>query len=451
MVSINKRNPRKSSTAATHDSSEHLVEQLGKAYLAEREAQERRARLEEPSALKKYATKLQILNKLDADFRGVIAHKPFRSEQLRVDNNGELTHIRGLLKKKKKVFIRDQTTGALRLSHYERSGWSSVRSYDYDQNGMLSEKHVKSKGGDFEERWERDEKGELMRTRYVDRRRLTGRVLHPLTEEMGRPYESGAEKRLYRLLTRRDGIKHETLERDDKGNLELIASKRMGFSMSSRKAADRQISETSIRKLGGAFSKSYRSRLDKDGNELGRDVSTHRRLLNKRSAVYDDATGELKRSKHTFGKMYKAETTYLNADIKKISKKILGVTVGKELKALSERELEAQRLRAAERALHKQAWQDPPTNPSRSQRENANNRFGNELDGRAEPEMTVLHQAGSLPVGEDRQFHDAAGSALKEPHKSRSLDDRSNLSLLRADICDRPTNRDRATSGALSR
>ncbi|MCZ7976397.1 hypothetical protein EXN32_11450 [Agrobacterium tumefaciens] len=451
MVSINKKAPQKSSTATTRNSDERLVDQLGQAYLVEREAQERRARLEAPPALKKYASKLQLLNKLDADFRGVIAHKPFRSEQLRVDSNGELTHSRGLIKKKKKVFIRDQTTGSLRLIHYERSDWNSVRRYDYDQNGVLSEKHIKSKAGAFEEKWERDENGELMRTRYIDRRRLTGRALHPISEEIGRPYESGLEKRLYRVLTRREGSQQKTFERDDKGNLELIESKRMGYSMSSQKAPDRQTSRTSIRKLGGAFSESYRSRLDKDGHELGRDVSAHRSLLNKRSAVYDDATGELKSSKHTFGKIYKAEATYLNAEIKEVSKKILGVTVGKELKTLSGRELEAQVLRAAERALHKQAWQHPSANPSRSQRENTNSHLGNELDGPLESDMTVVHQAGSGFVGDDRHVHDGGGSRLNELHESRSSNDRENLSSPRAEICDRSMNRDRTGSGTLSR
>ncbi|NTF91479.1 hypothetical protein G6L46_30390 [Agrobacterium rhizogenes] len=451
MVSINKKSLKESPKADTRHSDERLVDQLGQAYLAEREAVERRARFEAPEALKKYASKLRVLNKLDADFLGEIANRPFGSEQLRVDNPGELTHQRGRLRKTKKVFVRDQATGALRLSHYERSGWTHIRRYQYDQGGMLSEKHVKSKGSAFEEKWERDENGELMRTRYVDRRRLTGQALRPISEEIGTSYESGPENRPYRVLTRREGSDRKTFERDDKGNLELIASKRMGFSMSSQKAVDRQTSETSIRKLGGAFSKSYRSRLDKDGNELARDVSTHRRLLNKRSAVYDEATGELTHSKHTFGKIYKAETTYLNADIKEVSRKILGVTVGKELKTLSERELEAQRLRAAERALHKQAWQNPPVTPSRPPGENANDHLGNLLDGRVEPKVTVAHQTGSGSVGEDRNILDAAGPTLNELHNSRSSDDSSNLSSPRAEICDRSTDRDRSMSGALSR
>ncbi|NMV72360.1 hypothetical protein QOV31_005230 (plasmid) [Agrobacterium fabrum] len=451
MVSINKKSLKESPTANTRHSDERLVDQLGQAYLAEREAGQRRARFEAPEALKKYASKLQVLDKLDADFRGAIANRPFGSEQLRIDNPGELTHQRGMLRKTKKVFVRDQTTGTLRLSHYERSGWTHIRRYHYDQRGMLSEKHVKSKGGDFEEKWERDENGELMRTRYVDRRTLAGRALNPISEEIGTPYESGPDDRLYRVLRRREGSQQDTFERDDKGNLELIASKRTGFSMSSQKSADRQTSETSIHKLGAAFSKSYRSRLDKDGNELGRDVSTHRRLLNKRSAVYDEATGELKRSKHTFSKIYKAETTYLNADIKEVSKKILGVTVGKRLKTLSERELEAQRLRAAERSLHKQAWQNPPVNPSRSQRETANDHLGNVLHQRVEPEVTVARQVGSVSVGEDRHALEAARSTLNELRNSQPSNDRANLSSPRAEICDRSTNRDRTMSGALSR
>ncbi|WP_425964481.1 hypothetical protein [Rhizobium nepotum] len=71
----------------------------------------------------------------------------------------------------------------------------------------------------------------------------------------------------------------------------------------------------------------------------------HLWLFNKRSAVYDEASGQLTSTKHTFGKIYKSETAYLNADIKKVSKKILGVTVRRKLTTLSEQEHDAQKLR----------------------------------------------------------------------------------------------------------
>ncbi|KAA6481493.1 virA/G regulated protein [Agrobacterium rhizogenes] len=122
-----------------------------------------------------------------------------------------------------------------------------------------------------------------------------------------------------------------------------------------------------------------------------------------------------------------------------VSRKILGVTVGKELKTLSKRELDAQRLRAAERALDKQVWQNPPVNPSRSQRGDANSHLRNERDERLESEMTIAHQAASVSVGEDRQALDAARSTLNELHNSPSSDDRANLSSPRAEICDRTT------------
>lgn len=140
---------------------------------------------------------------------------------------------------------------------------------------------------------------------------------------MTAPYRSGRENRLYRKLTRQVGSKRETFERDDKGNLELIARKGLGFSKNSTKSEDHNTSYTKIRKLGGTFSKSYRSLLDKEGNELGRDILSHRRLFNKRSAIYDDATGELKGTKHTFGKLYKNEAEYLSDQVIKVSKKYL--------------------------------------------------------------------------------------------------------------------------------
>ncbi|NKF15418.1 virA/G regulated protein, partial [Rhizobium sp. BUS002] len=78
-------------------------------------------------------------------------------------------------------------------------------------------------------------------------------------------------------LTRQVGSRRETFERDDKGGLELVGYKRPGFSRNTTKSEDRHTSQTKIRKLGGTFSKSYRSLLDKEGNEVGRDILSHRR------------------------------------------------------------------------------------------------------------------------------------------------------------------------------
>ncbi|QTG17263.1 virA/G regulated protein (plasmid) [Agrobacterium tumefaciens] len=406
MVSTTKTSVTKSPTTDMRRSAKRVYEQTQKALLTEDDATKKRAKFETSKKQKKYVADMQILDKLDAGVRGEISYKLLGNKRLRIDSTNELTREHGVLRKTRKILKRNAETGHLYLSLHERKTWRSIASHQYAEDGTLRTKHVKQKDGRFEEKWERDESGRLIRTRYVNRGRLSGRLFQPVSEEMSAPYRSGPEKRLYRELTRQKGSRQETFERDDNGNLELIGCKRLGFSMNLTKAVDRQTSQTKIRKLGGAFSKSYRSLLDKEGNELGRDISSHRRLFNKRSALYDDVTGQLKGTKHTFGKIYKSETAYLNTDVKKVSKKILGVTVDRKLTALSGREYDAQRLRALESTQHKQAWQERAAIPRSSQRETANiylapqlhltNLVGNGIRDQAETKVTCPHQAGSL-------------------------------------------------------
>lgn len=307
----------KSLTADMRRSARRLYEQMRKALLTEEEASRKRARFETLEQKQKYAADMQIVDKLGADFRGEISYKRLGNKRVRVGNSKELTREHGILRKTRKVLKRSAETGDVYLGLHEKRTWRSVSSHFYAEDGTLRAKHVKYKDGRFEEKWERDENGLLIRTQYVNRNRL----FQSISERLSAPYRSGAENRLFRELTRQKGSTQETFERDDKGNLELIGRKRLGFSKTLTKTADRQTSRTTIRKLGGAFSKSYSSLLDKEGNELGRDISSHRRLLNKRSAVYDDASGQLKSTKHTFGKIYKSETAYLNSDVKKSQKR----------------------------------------------------------------------------------------------------------------------------------
>lgn len=354
MVNTTKKSFAKSLTADMRRSAQRVVEQMRKALITEEEALKRQARLESPDRKRKYAADMAIVDKLDVGFRGEIGYKILGNNRLRVDNHKELTREHGRLRKTKTVLKRNPVTQEVYLGLYERKSWLSVSSHLYAADGTLRMKHVKYKDGRFEEKWERDENGDLIRTRYANR----GRLFQPVSEKMGAPYRSGPDDRLYRDLTRRNGFRRETFERDDHGNLERIGSNHVGFSKISVKAPNRQTSQTKIQKLGGAFNKSFRSLLDKEGNEMGRDILSHRRLYNKRSAVYDEATGQLKSAKHTFGKIYRSETEYLSAGLKKVSKKILGVTVYRKFAALSERRSEAERLRSFESGAHRQIWQE---------------------------------------------------------------------------------------------
>ncbi|QCJ00993.1 virA/G regulated protein [Agrobacterium larrymoorei] len=365
MVDTTKKIVTKSLTADMRRSAKRLHEQMLKAWLTEEEASRKRAPFETPQQKRKYSADMQIVDRLDPGFRGEISYKMLGNKRIRVDSPEELTRMHGILRKTTKVLKRNAETGDVYLALHKKKTWSSVSSHLYAEDGTLRAKHVKYKDGRFEEKWERDENGLLIRTKYVNRNRL----FHPISEKVSEPYRAGTENRLFRELTRQKGAKQETFERDDKGNLELIGSKRLGFSKNSTKAADRQTSRTKIRKLGGAFSKSYRSLLDKEGNELGRDISSHRRLFNKRSAVYDDASGQLTSTKHTFGKIYKSETAYLNEDVKQISKKILGVTVRRKLTTLNQQERDAQTLRNSESTDHRRAWQESAALPKSPQQQ----------------------------------------------------------------------------------
>ncbi|MVA64232.1 virA/G regulated protein [Agrobacterium vitis] len=372
MVSITKKTVAKSLTADARRATRRLREQMRNALLSEEKAMRRRGRLEVPQTKQKYGADIRLVNKLGAGFRGEISYKLLGNKRLRVDNARELTREHGLIRKTRKVLKRDAETDGFYLSLHERKTWASVSRHQYAEDGTLLKKHIKHRDRRFEEKWERDENGTLIRTRYVDRGRLNGKLFQPVSEEMSAPYRGGPENRLYRKLTRQVGSNLKTFERDDKGNLELVSRKRLGFSKNSTKAEDRNTSYTKIRKLGGTFSKSYRSLLDKEGNELGRDILSHRRLFNKRSAIYDNATGQLKGTKHTFGKIYKSEASYIGDDLIKVSKKILGVAIQRRLRRLGQQEHDAQTLRASEATHHKLAWQEREAAPSSSHQGTAN-------------------------------------------------------------------------------
>ncbi|MCP3468621.1 effector protein [Bradyrhizobium sp. CCGUVB23] len=355
MVSTDKKSRTRPVSTTMRRSAKRQHDQTLEELHTKADAEKRRARLQDPRKQEKYAADFRMLDKLDDNFRGELSYKLLGNKRLWTDNPGELTRQHGMLSRTKKVLERDASTGTVHVSRYERESKKNTSLYQFDKDGALSAKEVTRRGGRFQEKWERDENGELIRTRYVNRTGLKG-LFQPVSEEISASSRTGPEDRSYRTLTRRRGSMQEIYERSDKGNLELIGS--LSNSKHFRRAADHRTSQTDIRKLGGAFSKSYRSLLDTDGNELGRDIASHRRLLNKRSATYDEGTGALRSTKHTFGKLYKSEAVYLSSDAKTVSKKILGVTVGKRLRSVSEREREAQNLRAVEAARHKEAWQE---------------------------------------------------------------------------------------------
>ncbi|MBO9112517.1 MULTISPECIES: hypothetical protein [Rhizobium/Agrobacterium group] len=335
------------------------LEQSKRSALAEQRAAAIKMRSEDTLRKQPVFADPQLLANIDKGYRGEIRYKLLGNERIRIDQDQQLRHERGLLRKTTNVLKRKASSGELYLGTHMRKTWASVTTHKFGEDGSLRARHVKYKDGRYEERWERDEQGALIRTKYMNKGSIGVGLGRTIVEEMSAPYRSGADQKLFRRIWRQSGSKKEIFERDDKGNLELLSRKRRWFSKEVLKTEDRRSALTVIRRFGGAISKTYRSLLDTEGNQIGREVVSHRRLFNKISANYDDQTGQLKSYKHTLGKLFKREALYLNEHVKSVSTKILGVTVARHLTVIAEDERADRKLRDMEVASHQQAWPRP--------------------------------------------------------------------------------------------
>jgi len=294
---------------------------------------------------------MDLLARAGEGYRGEVAYNPLSNKKLKIEKEGELTRERGVFRKTRKVQKRDDD-GNVYVGRLEKESRRKKATYEFDANGELTGKSAERKDGSFEEKWERDENGELIRTKFSTSRLRDVGFGPAVSEEMSASFERAGRK--YRTLTRQKGSKKKVFERDGEGNLELIGRESGSFSKYTRKSRDGKTSQTDI-KHGSRFGKSYKSRLDADGKELSRDITSVRRLWNKHSAKYDDETGKMTSAKHTFGKLYESETTYGETHRYK-ARKILGLRLSSKLEALSTQELADQQLRADDAAQHKDAW-----------------------------------------------------------------------------------------------
>ncbi|MEI8703362.1 MULTISPECIES: effector protein [unclassified Mesorhizobium] len=316
---------------------------------------------ERPSKQKRYAKVMDIFDSVEEGYRGEVGYKLIGNKRLRIHKDGELTRKSGIVNMTTEVLKRDPDSGSVYIGRLEKKGWRKKRSYEFDAKGELHSLSRERNDGSFRERWERDETGNLIRTSYFTNRLRDGRIFRAISEEMGAPYESGPDNKKYRILTRKKGSKTEVFERDEDGNLELVGRKARGFRKYSTKSRDGRTRETAIKGLFG--SKNYKSLLDVNGNEVGRNIRSHRRLLNKRSTTFDEKTNQLTGAKHTLGKMYKSETRYLSNGTKVVSKKILGVKLSTDLRRLNRDEIKAREMGAEEAAQHKEAWKNVVVTP----------------------------------------------------------------------------------------
>lgn len=321
--------------------------------------------LRRPSKQTAYVAEMELFDKVKEGYHGEIGYKLLGNKKLVIDKNGKRTRKRGVVRKTTEVLERDPQSGTVYVSHLKREGWRKKASYEFGPKGELRSCSLELRNGRFREQWERDEKGHLICTSYYTGRLRDGRFFRSISEEISAPYESAADNKKYRILTRTKGSRKEVFERDEDGNLELIGRESRGFSKYSIKSQDRRTEVTETRTLFGI--KSYTSLLDPKGNELGRNITSHRRLWNKRSATFDERTYQLIDTKHTLGKLFKRETKYVGSDAKVVTTKVLGIKLKTRLKGLQEHEQNAQKMRAAEAIQHKAAWEntshfDAPSN-----------------------------------------------------------------------------------------
>ncbi|NEK54822.1 effector protein [Rhizobium leguminosarum] len=317
--------------------------------------------LERPSKQKRYAKVMDIFDSVGEGYRGEVGYKLIGNKRLNIAKDGELTHKSGIVSRKTEVLRRDPDSGSVYISRLGKEGWRKKRSYEFGAKGELHSLSRERKDGSFRERWERDETGNLVRTSYFTNRLRDGRIFGSISEELSAPYESGPDNKKYRLLARRKGSKTEVFERDEDANLELVGRKARGFREFSTKSRDGRTKETERKSLFG--SKTYQSLLDVNGNEVGRNIRSHRRLLNKRSAKFDEKTNQLTEAKHTVGKMYKSETRYLSNGMKVVSKRFFGMKLRTDLKKLTSDESKAFEMGAEEAAQHKEAWKSVVITP----------------------------------------------------------------------------------------
>ncbi|PAP98948.1 effector protein (plasmid) [Mesorhizobium mediterraneum] len=336
-------------------------EQRSRALETAQQARGIQRELERPSKQKRYAKEMDIFDNVEEGYRGEVGYKLLGNKRLRIHKSGERTRKSGIVNRTTEVLKRDADSGSVYIGRLEREGWRKKKSYEFDAKGDLHSLSRERNDGSFRERWERDETGNLIRTSYFTNRLRDGRIFRAISEEMSAPYQSGPDNKKYRILTRRKGSKTEVFERDEDGNLELVGRKTSGFRKYSTKSRDGKTKETEIKSLFG--SKSYKSLLDVHGNEVGRNIILHRKLLNKRSATFDDKTNQLTGAKHTFGKIYKSETRYFSNGTKVVSKKILGLKLRTDLKNLTSDESKAREMGAEEASHHKEAWKNVVVTP----------------------------------------------------------------------------------------
>ncbi|KSV64577.1 hypothetical protein N183_35005 [Sinorhizobium sp. Sb3] len=214
------------------------------------------------------------------------------------------------------------------LSYLEIANGADSQQYNFGRNGLTKAEVFK---GRFQATWEVNASGVLERTNYWSSRKRDGHFFSVYSEEMSKPI-SGTDglrelktKRLPK--TRLLGPKDKTYEVDKYGNRELVSRTTRFSSFEKTKAHDGLSSAFAKSKWSGLFSKSWESQFDERGKEIGKKITSHRRLLNERTAKFKE-DGSLQETEHNFGNLYSKKVVYKTGidgrEFKEISRSLFG-------------------------------------------------------------------------------------------------------------------------------
>ncbi|KQU85447.1 hypothetical protein ASD00_32690 [Ensifer sp. Root31] len=214
------------------------------------------------------------------------------------------------------------------LSHLELNNGRALQTYDFDKKG-LKKAHVSK--ANFEATWEVNARGVLERTNYWSGRKRDGHFLSFYQEEMSKPIAGtdGVRELRTRTLPKTQllGGKEKIYEVDKYGNRERIKRTTRLSSFEKRNAPDGLSSTVMKSRLGGLFSKTYESQFDQRGKEIGREITSHRRLLNERTAKLNE-DGSLRETEHKFGRFYSKKTVFRTGqdgrEFKEVSRSLFG-------------------------------------------------------------------------------------------------------------------------------
>ncbi len=233
-----------------------------------------------------------------------------RGHKARVTGEGEVTHdISSTFSSTLATAVsrRDGSRHYLSYLEFFKTG-DNWQEYNFGKNGLT---RARVKKAHFDATWEVNANGILERTAYSSSRKRDGHLFSTYSEKLGKPIAGtdGLRKLVTKELPKVSllGPKEKIYEVDKYGNRERISRTTRFSSFEKTKAQDGLSSAVAKSRWG--FSKSWESQFDERGREIGRKITSNRRLLNERTAKFKE-DGSLQETEHNFGKLYSKKVVY---------------------------------------------------------------------------------------------------------------------------------------------